>query len=62
MSKSRASLPQTSTVGRFLVGRRIPSEAELIATYGAARDTARRAVRHLRELGYVETRPQRGRT
>lgn len=46
--------------GALPVGRRIPSEADLIATYGIARDTARRAVRHLRELGYVETRPQRG--
>lgn len=46
--------------GAIPVGRRIPSESQLIETYGVARDTARRAVKHLRDLGYVETLPQRG--
>lgn len=46
--------------GTIPVGRRVPSESQLIETYGVARDTARHAVAHLRELGYVETRPHRG--
>ncbi|GBQ02729.1 hypothetical protein SSP531S_41930 [Streptomyces spongiicola] len=32
----------------------------MIQRWGVARDTARREVRHLRELGCVHTVPQRG--
>lgn len=46
--------------GTLRPGRPIPSEATLIQRYGVARDTARRAVRYLREHGYVHTVPQRG--
>jgi GntR family transcriptional regulator len=46
--------------GALAVDRPIPSEAALIQRWGVARDTARRAVRHLRDLGYVYTVPQRG--
>ncbi|WP_282692931.1 winged helix-turn-helix domain-containing protein [Streptomyces sp. CC208A] len=46
--------------GALAVDRPIPSESVLIQRWGVARDTARRAVRHLRELGYVYTVPQRG--
>ncbi|WP_030781752.1 winged helix-turn-helix domain-containing protein [Streptomyces sp. NRRL S-920] len=46
--------------GTLAVDRPIPSESSLIQRWGVARDTARRAVRHLRELGYVYTVPQRG--
>ena len=37
----------------------IPSEVELVKL-GIARDTARRAVRALREEGWIVTLPQRG--
>lgn len=46
--------------GALAVDRPIPSESALIQRWGVARDTARRTVRHLRELGYVYTVPQRG--
>ncbi|BAJ26563.1 putative GntR family transcriptional regulator [Kitasatospora setae KM-6054] len=46
--------------GALVVNRPIPSESALIQRWGVARDTARRAVRHLREGGYVYTVPQRG--
>ncbi|MEV8055128.1 winged helix-turn-helix domain-containing protein [Streptomyces antimycoticus] len=46
--------------GVLPVGRRIPSESELVKRFGVARDTARGAVRYLRDEGYVRTVPQRG--
>lgn len=46
--------------GTLRPGRAIPSEATLIQRYGVARDTVRRAVRYLREEGYVFTIPHRG--
>ncbi|MGW7549104.1 GntR family transcriptional regulator [Streptomyces sp. NPDC054770] len=41
-------------------GEPIPSVAELCECHGVARDTARRAVRILRERGLVETRWDKG--
>ncbi|MET9417529.1 winged helix-turn-helix domain-containing protein [Streptomyces klenkii] len=41
--------------GKYSPGDPIPSEAELCKTHGVARETARRAVRVLRERGIVET-------
>jgi len=38
----------------------LPSEKDLVGMFGVARDTARRAVRSLREEGLVVTVPQRG--
>lgn len=38
----------------------IPSESELVAHHGVARETARRAVALLREEHWVVTLPQRG--
>lgn len=46
--------------GEIPVGRRIPSESALVQRYGVARETARAAVRQLRDKGYVRTVPQRG--
>lgn len=46
--------------GELAVDRPIPSESALMQRWGVARETARRAVRHLREKGYVYTVPQRG--
>ncbi|WP_431776559.1 GntR family transcriptional regulator [Streptomyces cucumeris] len=41
--------------GRYEPGERIPSEAELCERHKVARETARRAVRVLRERGLVVT-------
>jgi len=38
----------------------LPSEKDLVGMFGVARDTARRAVRSLREEGLAVTVPQRG--
>jgi GntR family transcriptional regulator len=38
----------------------LPSEKDLVDTFGVARDTARRAVQVLRDEGLVVTIPQRG--
>jgi DNA-binding GntR family transcriptional regulator len=38
----------------------LPSEKDLVDLFGVARDTARRAIRLLRDKGLVETIPQRG--
>lgn len=46
--------------GTLAVDRPIPSESALIQRWGVARDTARRAVRFLRDEGWVYTVPQRG--
>ncbi|MFF1377524.1 GntR family transcriptional regulator [Streptomyces sp. NPDC058308] len=40
---------------RIKAGERIPSESELCERFGVARETARRAVRVLRERGAVQT-------
>jgi DNA-binding GntR family transcriptional regulator len=41
--------------GELQPGARLPSEADLAAHYGAARMTASRAVRELRDRGLVRT-------
>ncbi|GAA3856150.1 hypothetical protein GCM10023084_07560 [Streptomyces lacrimifluminis] len=41
--------------GEYGPGEPIPSDAELCRRFGVARETARRAVRVLRERGLVET-------
>jgi GntR family transcriptional regulator len=41
--------------GELRPGARLPSEAELAESYGAARMTVRRALRELRERGLVRT-------
>lgn len=38
----------------------LPSESKMVADYGIARETARRAIALLREEGWVVTLPQRG--
>ncbi|WP_280702863.1 winged helix-turn-helix domain-containing protein [Kitasatospora sp. GP82] len=57
---SRASSGSAIESGAIAVGKRIPSEATLIKTYGVARNTARHAVQLLRDEGWVRTRPQKG--
>ncbi|MEO3856275.1 GntR family transcriptional regulator [Acrocarpospora sp. B8E8] len=46
--------------GRLKEDRRIPSEKTLMQAHGVAGGTARQAVAHLRELGWVVTIPQKG--
>ncbi|MFM9611484.1 GntR family transcriptional regulator [Streptomyces niveiscabiei] len=46
--------------GAIQVNRKIPSEAALTQRFGVARETARNAVKYLREEGWVFTVPQRG--
>ncbi|WP_405796625.1 winged helix-turn-helix domain-containing protein [Streptomyces sp. NBC_01506] len=46
--------------GRIGPGERIPSESELCERHKVARETARRAVRVLRERGIVRTEWGRG--
>ncbi|MFF7689695.1 GntR family transcriptional regulator [Streptomyces syringium] len=49
------ALTASIKAGTYGPGDPIPSEAELCKTHGVARETARRAVRVLRERGLVET-------
>ena len=44
--------------GRFT--GRMPSEPDLVQTYGVSRGTAHRAVGILREAGYVQSSPGKG--
>ena len=48
--------------GRYPVGSRIPTEAELEARFGVSRHTVRAAIRYLRELGLVTARAGIGTT
>lgn len=42
--------------GIYPMGTALPSEAQLVARFGVSRHTIREALRHLRELGLVESR------
>lgn len=46
--------------GELAPRRPVPSEASIVQEYGVARETARRAIRYLREQGLIYTVPQRG--
>ncbi|MER5887110.1 winged helix-turn-helix domain-containing protein [Streptomyces sp. NPDC001941] len=46
--------------GAIPVNRKIPSESALTQRFGVARETARNAVKYLRDEGWVFTVPQRG--
>ncbi|MFB7088647.1 GntR family transcriptional regulator [Streptomyces sp. NPDC056296] len=48
------------SAGKLGPGDRVPSEVELCERHGVARETARRAVRVLRERGLVRTEWGRG--
>ncbi|WP_238006158.1 GntR family transcriptional regulator [Dactylosporangium sp. AC04546] len=47
--------------GEFQPGDALPSEAALVAEYGVARNTVRRALDQLAEEGLITTQPGRGR-
>lgn len=49
-------LQERLDAGEFGSGGPLPSEAELVATYGVSRNTARRAYQHLAESGAVVIR------
>lgn len=46
--------------GELVAGQQIPSEIALVRTYGAARETVRRAISLLRDEGWVYSVPYRG--
>jgi len=46
--------------GKLVAGQRIPSETDLVQLYGVARETARKAVRVLRDEGLIVTTHGRG--
>lgn len=51
-----AALSRDIRSGRWKHGERLPSEAELVATFGVSRITATRAMRELQAAGLVERR------
>ncbi|MCZ1009432.1 GntR family transcriptional regulator [Streptomyces lydicus] len=53
-------LAQAITAGEYEAGSKLPSETELMETYGISRPTARAAVSELRTMGLVESRHGRG--
>lgn len=55
-----ALIVQEIKSGAIPVNRKIPSESALTQRFGVARETARNAIKHLREEGWVFTVPQRG--
>jgi DNA-binding GntR family transcriptional regulator len=48
--------------GRYAVGTRLPTEADLEKRFGVSRATVRQAIRHLRDLGLVTARAGVGTT
>lgn len=48
------------TDGTYPPDGRLPAEPELVAEFGAARESVRRAIRELRDRGLVETVPGKG--
>jgi GntR family transcriptional regulator len=46
--------------GEYAPGDQLPSETRIGQEYGVARETARRAIRALRESGHALTMPGRG--
>jgi DNA-binding GntR family transcriptional regulator len=48
--------------GTYAVGDRLLPEAELAAQHGVARETLRKSLHHLEQLGMIERRPRTGTT
>jgi GntR family transcriptional regulator len=48
--------------GTLAVGDRLPPEAELAAQHGVARETVRKSLHHLQQLGMIDRRPRAGTT
>lgn len=48
--------------GTYSVGDRLPPESELAAQHGVARETMRKSLHHLEQLGMIDRRPRAGTT
>jgi len=48
--------------GTYVLGGRLPTETQLAAEHGLARETIRRALGRLEQLGMIERRPGAGTT
>src|SRR5690349_19687992 len=48
--------------GTYAVGDRLPPESELAAQHGVARETMRKSLHHLEQLGMIDRRPRAGTT
>src|SRR5215210_4281166 len=55
-----ADLRSAITEGRYQPGEQLPTQAQLMATYGVARNTLQRAIDTLRTEGLITTRPGLG--
>src|ERR687888_246521 len=55
-----ATLRRDIEAGKYHPGERLPSEAQLVRTFGASRITVGRAVRDLQLAGLVARRPGSG--
>ncbi len=56
----RQSLAEGIASGRYEPGQRLPSESELVKTFGASRPTVNRALRELQLAGIIERRAGSG--
>jgi DNA-binding LacI/PurR family transcriptional regulator len=56
----RQTLIEAIASGRYEVGQRLPSESELVRTFGASRPTVNRALRDLQLSGVIERRAGSG--
>lgn len=56
----RRSLADAITSGGYQPGQRLPSESELVKTFGASRPTVNRALRELQLTGFIERRAGSG--
>src|SRR5207253_6573998 len=56
----RQSLADAIVLGQYLPGQRLPSESELVRTFGASRPTVNRALRELQLTGVIERRAGSG--
>jgi len=58
--KVRQTLAEGISSGRYQPGQRLPSESELVKTFGASRPTVNRALRELQLAGIIERRAGSG--
>src|ERR1043165_7185320 len=56
----RQTLADAITSGQYEPGQRLPSESELVRTFGASRPTVTRALRELQLAGIIERRAGSG--
>jgi GntR family transcriptional regulator, arabinose operon transcriptional repressor len=56
----RQTLADAIVSGKYQPGQRLPSESELVKTFGASRPTVNKALRELQLTGYIERRAGSG--